>query len=324
MARQVDFAPSIYEHAAALIGKTPWQVSRDSELLFQAHAEAFRLYRHAPVVAGIDIYNLEAEAYGATIEAPAGNAIPAISTYLCSGTNQIGKIKLLDPKKDGRIPMVIETGKRLANALPEADIRIPLSGPFSLASNLVGFDRLLCDILDDPASVRQALHHLAQGQIAFCREVISQGLDVAFFESGATPPLMSPEMFAQIELPVLKYVINETSRLAGHPMPCIIGGNTLPILDSILETGTGYVICPSETDQTSFMRMMQAYPDVMVRINTDPGVFASGNLAAVYHELDRVLTLAGNRHRACIGTGALPFETNPDVVLKAKAFVRNR
>ena len=130
--------------------------------------------------------------------------------------------------------MVVKTGKRLASAFPEADVRIPLSGPFSLACNLVGFDRLLCDLLDDPASVEEALFFLAQGQIAFCKEVIAHGLDIAFFESGATPPLISPEMFAEIELPALKVIINETSALVGRPVPCIIGGNTEPILNSIL------------------------------------------------------------------------------------------
>ena len=320
----MDFAPSVYEHAAALIGETPFQVSRNADLLFRAHAEAFRLYRHAPVVVGIDIYNLETEAYGASVGTPEGNGIPAICAHACSETAQIRRLNPLNPKKDGRIPMVIETGKRLAGAFPEADVRIPLSGPFSLASNLVGFDRLLCDMLDTPASVKETLLYLAQGQIAFCREVVDQGLDIAFFESGATPPLISPEMFAQIELPALKSIINETSSIAGRPVPCIIGGNTAPILDSILDTGTGYVICPCETDQELFMEKMQAYPEVMVRINTAPSGFASGDLASVYRELDRVLTLAAHRDKVCIGTGALPFETDPNIVLKAKAFIQDR
>ncbi len=320
----INFTPSVYEHAAALIGETPWKVSRDPDLLFQAHSKAFRLYRHNPVVVGIDIYNLEAEAYGATITASDGNSIPAISSYPCQGSDNIEKLKWFDPQRDGRIPMVIQTGKRLAETFPGADIRIPLSGPFSLASNLVGFDRLLCDIIDDPPSVGRALAHLARGQIAFCREVIAQGLDIAFFESGATPPLISPDLFRQIELPALKYIIGETSGIAGHPVPCIIGGNTLPILDSLLETGTGYVICPCETDQASFMQHMASYPDVMVRINMDPGVLARGDPAAVQHELERVLTLGKNRRNVCIGTGVLPFETNPDTVLMAKAFVQGR
>ncbi|MDD5707773.1 MAG: uroporphyrinogen decarboxylase family protein [Kiritimatiellae bacterium] len=319
----MDLAPSVYEHAAAVIGETPWRVSRDPELLFQAHAEAFRLYRHAPVVVGIDIYNLEAEAYGATIPAPTGNALPSISASLCQTCAGIMTLDMFDPRRDGRIPMVIETGKRLAAALPDADIRIPVSGPFSLASNLVGFDCLLCDIIDNPQTVRQTLDHLARGQIAFAREIVSQGMQIALFESGATPPLVSPESFAQVALPVLKHIITEVSSMAGHPVPCIIGGNTLPILGSILETGTGYVICPSETDQSAFMQQMAAHPEVMVRINTNPAVFAAGSPMAVRQEIERVLRIAGSRQKVCIGTGALPFDTKPDLVLLAKKIMRD-
>ncbi|MDD4871862.1 MAG: uroporphyrinogen decarboxylase family protein [Kiritimatiellae bacterium] len=319
----MDFTPSIYEHAAALIGKTPLEVSRNGDLLFQAHSKAFQLYGHTPVIVGIDIYNLEAEAYGAIVSTPKGNDIPAICTHICQNTAEIRNLKPFNPEIDGRIPMVLETGRRLAKTLSETDIKIPLSGPFSLASNLVGFERLLCDILDDPESVKETLLHLAKGQIEFCREVIAQGLDIAFFESAATPPLISPEMFAQVELPALKFIIRETSSIAGHPVPCIIGGDTLPILDSILDTGTGYVICPCETNQELFMKKIQAYPEIMVRINTTPNGFASGDMASVYGELDRVFKLAVQREKVCIGTGALPFETKPDTVLKAKTYVQS-
>lgn len=322
MTTDMNFAPSVYEHAAAVIGETPWRVSRDPELLFRAHAEAFQRYRHSPVVVGIDIYNLEAEACGATIAEPAGNGIPSISAHPCQTCEDILKLRRFDPGRDGRIPMVIETGKRLAQALPDADIRIPVSGPFSLACNLVGFDRVLCDMIDAPAAVGRALDHLIQGQSAFCREIMAQGVGIALFESGATPPLISPEMFAEVELPALKRLIKETSCIAGRPVPCVIGGNTFPILDSILGTGAGYVICPSETDQAAFMRHMAAHPDVMVRINTNPAVFAGDSQSAVRSEIERVLQLAGNRQKVCIGTGTLPFEANPDLVLLAKKIVR--
>ena len=77
----MQFAPSVYEHAARLIGRTPWEVSRDARLLYEGHAEAFRRYRHAPVVVGVDIYNLEAEAYGAAVARPEGTGIPAVSEH---------------------------------------------------------------------------------------------------------------------------------------------------------------------------------------------------------------------------------------------------
>ncbi|MBN1674395.1 MAG: hypothetical protein JXR37_25330 [Kiritimatiellae bacterium] len=319
----MNFAPSVYEHAARIVGRAPWAVSRSAELLFEAHAAAFRLYGHAPVVVGIDIYNLEAEAYGAVVEEPAGNGIPAISQPICSSVADVPNLGHFDPTRDGRIPMAIETARRLAGRFPDADVRVPVSGPFSIASNLLGFETLLCEALTEPHATRGALDHLVTGQLAFCAEIVRRGLDIAFFESAAAPPLISPQVFRAVELPPLQTMIREAATVVGHAVPCIIGGDTTPILDAILATGTGYVICPAETDQAAFMRKMAAHPDVMVRINTRPEVLVSGNAAAVRAELDRLLALAMCREKVCVGTGALPYETDPAVVLQARDYVRD-
>jgi len=319
--RQIQFAPSVYEHAARVIGESPWEVSRSCDLLSQGHIEAFRLYNHCPIVVGIDIYNLEAEAYGAAVDKPAGNGIPAISRHPYGSVEELLSLEPFDPQRDGRIPMVIEAGKRVAGKCPRTDVRIPLSGPFSLAANLVGFESLLCEIQTDPDLVAEALSHLVAGQVEFCKEVVRNDLDIAFFESAATPPLISPDNFRDIELGALEEIMAETSAVVGHPVPCIMGGDTLPILDYILRTGTGYVCCPAKTDQQKFMEKMQAHPDVMVRINMDPGGLTSKNFDDVEKEVDRVLALAENRQNVCIGTGCLPYEADPDVVLKAREYI---
>jgi uroporphyrinogen decarboxylase len=320
----VQFCPSVYEHAARVIGKSPWEVSRDVELLSKAHIEAYRLYRHRPIVVGIDIYNLEAEAYGAVVGKAAGNAIPAIREYLCSSVKELLSLEPFDPKTAGRIPMVIEAARRVSDNCPDADVRIPLSGPFSLAANLVGFENLLCEIITGPDVVAEALRHLVDGQVEFCKEVVRNGLDIAFFESAATPPLLSPQNFRQIELEALKEIMRKTAAIVGHPVPCIMGGDTLPILDDILQTGTGYVCCPAKTNQQKFMEKMRNHPDVTVRINMDARAITSKNFEDVEKEVDRVIALTHNRPNVCIGTGCLPFEAEPEVVLKTKEYILSR
>ena len=245
-------------------------MSRNCDLLAQGHIKAFGLYEHCPVVVGIDIYNLEAEAYGATVCRPSGNGIPAISRHPFDTVKELLNLEPLDPQKQGRIPMVIEAARRVAEQCPRADVRVPLSGPFSLAANLAGFEGLLCEIQTGPDLVVRALRHLVTGQVEFCKEVVRRGLDISFFESAATPPLLSPQNFRDIELGALKEIMEKTAAVVGNPVPCIMGGDTLPILDYILQTGTGYVCCPAKTDQQKFMAKMAAHPDVMVRINMDP------------------------------------------------------
>jgi len=322
--KQIQFCPSIYEHAARIIGKSPWEVSRDVELLSKAHIEAYRLYQHRPIVVGIDIYNLEAEAYGAIVSTATGNAIPAIRDYPCSSVNELLALEPFEPKTAGRIPMVIEAAQRVSENCPDADVRIPLSGPFSLAANLVGFENLLCEIHINPDLVAEALRHLVDGQVEFCREVVRNGLDIAFFESSATPPLLSPQQCRQIELGALKEIMQKTAEVVGHPVPCIMGGDTLPILDDILSTGTGYVCCPAKTDQQKFMEKMRDHPEVTVRINMDARAITSKNFGYIEKEVDRILALAENRLNVCIGTGCLPFEADPEVVLKTKEYILSK
>ena len=146
----MELSPSIYEHAAAIIGRVPWDVSRDEGLLFDAHAAAYRLYRHTPIMPGIDIYNLEAEAYGGVVERPGGVGIPAIPHPICKSASGLLELTPLDPRRDGRIPMALRAAARLAAEFPEAQVRVPVSGPFSIASSLVGFETLLCDVAADP------------------------------------------------------------------------------------------------------------------------------------------------------------------------------
>ena len=320
----MQFCPSVYEHAARVIGKSPWEVSRNGRLLSQAHIETFRLYNHRPIVVGIDIYNLEAEAYGATVAKPASTGVPAIFRHPYSTSEELLTLEPFDPQTDGRVPTVIEAARRIADECPGADVRIPLSGPFSLATNLMGFENLLCEIMTNPDQVARALSHLVAGQVKFCKEVVRMGLDIAFFESAATPPLLSPQAFKKIEFDALKETMEKTAAVVGHPVPCIMGGDTAPILDSILQTGTGYVCCPAGTDQKLFMKIMRERPDVMVRINMDPRPMTSKNFPDVEKEVDRVFELANNREKVCIGTGCLPFETDPQAVLKTKEYILSK
>ncbi len=311
----MDFTPAVYEHAAFLVGRTPWEVSRDANLLREAHAVAFRRYGHTPVVVGIDIYNLEAEAYGGTIEQPGGTGIPAVGRPVCRSAAELAAIEPFDPAVDGRIAMVIEVAGQLARELPEADVRVPLSGPFSIASNLLGFEALLCAVLEEPETAAAALERLVEGQERFCRAVHATGLDIAFFESAAAPPLLSPRQFRQIELPALKATIDRCASVVGHAVPCVIGGDTAPILDALLETGTRYVICPIETDQAAFMRAIWDRTEVRVRINTSSEVMVRGSHDDLRREFERIRNLTAGRENVCLGTGALPYEAPPENVL---------
>jgi len=109
----------------------------------------------------------------------------------------------------------------------------------------------------------------------------------------------------------------------GHAVPCIIGGDTEPILEDILRTGTNYVICPAETDQDLFMAHLEDRDDVSVRVNIDPLTVAQGPVEKIRAEVDRIVRLARGCPNVLLGTGALPYETPPEHVLAIKRYVED-
>ena len=321
MIRSPFFVPVVYEHAAQLIGKRPWEVSRDEDLLVAGHAAAYQAYHHSPIVAGIDVYNVEAEAYGSVLGDAGGIAIPSVERHACSEVGEIIDLKAPDLASQGRWPVVLGAARRLKERFPEAQVCVPLSGPFSIASNLVGFEELLFGVLEDPALVREALVHLARHQAAIIRDIHRMGLACIVFESAATPPLLSPASFRDVELPALRVIATDHALATGEALALVIGGNTVPILPDLIDLHPGMLICPSETDRARFMEIMRAHPGIMVRINMSPAVFAAAGSDGAQAEADTALALAAGREQVCIGTGVLPYDADPATVLRMQAYV---
>ncbi|MEN6406605.1 MAG: uroporphyrinogen decarboxylase family protein [Thermoguttaceae bacterium] len=310
---KIAFTPVIYEHAARFVGKTPWEVSRDPELLFQGHRRAYLEYHPQVIAVAIDIYNLEAEAYGAKVAASTPEAIPAIRQPLLQSLDEGIRLKPFDPDRDGRIAMILGVAQRLKREFPEADVRVPVGGPFSIAFNLRGINDLCLDAALQPERLAALLMRLAENQAALCRAVVRAGLDVAFFESAAAPPILSPRQFHEIEMPALRRALDVAAESVGHAVPCIMGGNTFPVLDDMLATGTNYLVCNVETHQAAFIeRVARTHPHVVVRVNLDPGIVAGRDKQRIRQDVDRVLSIVGPHGHCVMGTGAVPLETPPE------------
>jgi uroporphyrinogen-III decarboxylase len=181
----------------------------------------------------------------------------------------------------------------------------------------------LCeDVADRPDATAKFLWHLAENQAVLCRAVVAAGLDIAFFESAAAPPMLSPRQFRDVELPALRRILKIAATSVGHPVPCIMGGNTYPILDDLLSTGTSYLVCNVETNQPAFVESVaRTHPQVRVRVNMNPGIVACPDPVRIYREIDRVLAFADGRPNCLLGTGALPLETPPANIRLIKSYL---
>jgi len=316
------FSPGIYEHAAALVGEKPWKVSRDADLLHRAQLAAWQLYRHPMLVAGIDVYNVEPEALGAGLDQPSGDGVPSVVSHPASSVSDLLQIDSPDPTKAGRMPLVLEAARRLVADCAGPTIYVPLCGPIAFANGMVGMDEMLCTLMEDPALAGRALFHLASVQEPFIRAILAAGARPLIFESGASPPLLPPALFSQWEAPALGRLF-ALCREAGDSSPsCILGGNILPSLPALLALNPGFLICPSETDQSGFVDLAAAHPGLDVRVNMPVAPLLTADWESTAAAADRAVALARRLARGSVGTGVVPFDTSPDLLLHLRDHIQ--
>lgn len=317
----MKFEPICYDHAAYLIGKRPWEVSRDCALLGYAHLEAMRTHRYDTCIVGIDIYNVEAEAYGCKIDEPDINGVPILREPIFESLDEITSLRL-DPSHDGRIPMILEAAQRIAEENPDADIRIPLAGPFTIACHLLGMENMICELFTNPEPTVSALMHLAENQVMYGRAAVELGFGISLFESSVTPPLLSPQLFCDRVLPSLSKILTGLDCFSGPGVQLIIGGDTVHIVDAVTSLNPSYIICPVETDQERFMSLVTDDSKMKVRINMSPSVFLPGKYEAAIAEAKRTLNIAKRYHNTTIGT-LLPFDADSHIVNEVSGFLKS-
>lgn len=317
----IHFSPGIYEHSAALIGQSPCRVSRDGYHLFEAQRTAWQRYRHPILVAGIDVYNVEPEILGAELNRPDGSEVPSILSHPFSSVDDILQAGPPDPQRAGRMPMILDVAARLSLECQPA--YVPVCGPLAFANGLVGMDEMLCSMMDDPDLVRKALVHLAEIQASYVRAILKAGARPLIFESGASPPLLPPVLFQEIEAPALGRLF-AVCRESGEPAPaCILGGDVAPVLPHLLALNPGFLICPAETDQETFVNLAAQYPQVEVRINMPVSSLLEPDWDKATATADAAIILARRLENSSVGTGVVPFDTNPDQVLRLRDYVQN-
>jgi uroporphyrinogen decarboxylase len=318
-ADRIPFCPAIYEHKAALIGETPSRLSRDPALFEQALIREVEIYRPDLLVVGCDVYNIEAEAAGCEVRFPETNDVPSIVERAIEPGGDVAKLRVPDPRTDGRMPVCLEAGQRIqARFGRDMIIRGALSAPFSIACELAGAERVLVGLLDDPGWVSDLLAFGADVARAYGRAFVERGLGVILFDSHASPPLVSPALYRRLILPPTASVIRFFRGDLGVPLvPYILGGDTAVLLDALLDTGANNLLCDFRSDLGLFVDRLRDKP-VLLRANLDPRFLLAAPAERIRDKVRDVLAI-GRRHPGfMLGTGILPYDLSPGKIVAVR------
>lgn len=313
------FAPAVYEHKAALVGTSPSILAQDARLLERALLREAEVYDPDLLTVGVDVYNVEAEAFGSPVRFFESNDVPSVEGPILVPGGDIGRLVLPDPESSSRMPLFLAAGEAVQRRLgQEKIVRGALSSPFSIACELVGSAEMAMAMIDRPEWVSKLLAVTSEAAKAYGRAFIRRGLGVILFDSHAAPPLVSPALYRSLVLPATASVIGYFRGALGQGLvPYIIGGDTSRILEDILATGTNNVLCDFRVDLAGFLDRLAGSP-VLVRANLDPRFLETAPVEEVRNKAAEVV-FAGRRHPGFIlGTGILSYDMPPEKVLAVR------
>ncbi len=272
------------------------------------------------LVIGIDVYNIEAESCGSEVTYFDGEdiSIPAIGTEGAVLKEQapVSSLKVPDPKISGRMPLNLEVARRVMKELGrEVPIRGAISGPFSLAANLVGAENLFLMTLTNPRRVHEILDYAVQTAGEFGRAFCEVGCGVIIFDSQSSPDILSAAMYGEFILGPTKQLIASFHQLGIRHVPLIVGGNTTPIVKLYAETGANNILCDSTADGDVFLSECSKRK-IAFRRNISSIDFLTAHPDELRRQALQYIRESKMYSGFILGTGVVPYGT-PIAVLAA-------
>ncbi len=317
-AKPLLWSPAIYEHKAALVGRDVAEVAFSADLLAEASLAEYETYRTDYLTAGVDVYNVEAEACGAVVKATGAKTCPEIIDRLYDIDALPEQLLLPDVDQAGRFAMLLEAGQQVHAKIGEVcGVFVPASGPASIAAKMVGLQNLIMAMAFESESAARLLEFCTKLAEAWCARIRQAGLDVIVFDSVVAPPMISPQMYVRWVQP-LHARLGALLESSGQSVrPLIVGGDTTALAVPLVETGANMLICDFPAEAAQFAAALPEGADVQIRRNVNPQVLAGSDeqLARAGLELAKDMT---HFARPIAGTGILPYDANPAAFAKLR------
>ena len=319
----IPFIPTIFEHSAKVIGKTPSEIAQDENLLVESQLACYEIYRHDLISVGVDIYNVEYEALGAKVNFPENEELPSTNEIMISSIEDIDKLKVPDPEKDGRMPMFLNAVQRINEKVgSEVIVNGTVVGPFTLAAIMRGFENFVMDLVMEPDFAYKLMEFANKVSLSFAESFIKRGVGLSINESWIAPPLLSPTFYEENVVGYEKTLIQKIKKMGQKNVALISGGNTTDILDDMVTTGTSLLLADSECDRQYYKKVC-AENNILMRASIASKIVEDGNEDEMRIAATEVINDCRDYSGFIFGCGSVSYDTPPENVIKLKEIVRS-
>jgi len=321
----VPVVPIITYTTAQLVGIQLSEALYSAEKMAKALIAGYKSAGYDGIYVGWESsFNLMAEAMGCKLQIQP-NSIAFVKDHVIKEPSDLDKIEVADPERDGRLPLHLKAIELVREKIGrDAPIFKYVPGPLTLASVLRGQDQLLMELVRNPDFVYAILKPAAESSKQYGVATVEHGADIVVVADPiASSSVISPKMFDEFAFPSIKDILKSVSEAGGIPSLHICG-NTIPILERMVDTGARIIELDYQVDLTLAKDMVGER--VCVQGNIDPvGILLNGKPGDVERKVKECIEKAAKGGGFILSSGCevplnAPFENVKAMVSAAKKY----
>jgi len=280
-----DFATDAKKNAACLIG-------------------AYKECGYDGIQVGCDVA-IEGEAVGSKVDYPEDN-VPSVNEPFLSDP-KIDRLKMPDPHRDGRMPVIIESTRIVAREVGgKVFIASSVMGPLNCAAQIRGVENLLFDFYDRPSFVEELLSFAVQLGGVYGKAQVQAGSNcIIIGEALASPAVISPSFYERFVRDKEKLLIQSLRSSGAEHIILHICGDISAILAGCASTGTDLIDIDWMMDIGKVIENKEIKDaKITARGNLNPaGVLMNGNPEDVFFESKKLIEANKEKGRFILSAG---------------------
>ncbi len=192
--------------------------------------------------------------------------------------------------KHPRIKPFLEALKRLTE---EAECIVPveasIGGPFTIASNLLGIERMLRDCRRQPEQIQEMMRMITDAQKSVIDEIAKCGqAGIAMADPVANPMLIGPKMYERFVFPYTKELTDYAYEKTGQKVSLHMCGKTDAIWKYLAQYQLNEVSLDNIVDLQKAAVELGQY--VTIAGNVDPvGIILNGTKEEIFRDVQRCI-----------------------------------
>jgi len=291
------------EFDVRMAGEIYENYNSDAKVMSKCQIEAIKKYDYDWAWLQVDDC-IEFEVLGVGCKG-GGNILPATCDYLPATMETLRGLKMPDPEKDGRMPVLLEAIARIKEELGDTVcVTGRLAAPFSSVTLLYGMTDTAILMFDDPELVHETNKFFVELQTMWGLAQLKAGADAIWVgDCNASGHLISVEQYREFALEPAKEC-HEAYREYGGLSIYHASEESIPHMKAQIESGIDVLSCGPGVEITKAKDAVGG--EICLVGNIDPILFLLEKDAdAVYKEAKRIAAVAGRNGGFLFNSGEM-------------------